>query len=76
MKECAGRVFDISNVKKQFVRNLKKQYTVEDYKSYINWLGSEETRVTAVDILPDGRLKVNKCGNMLEISAGELSLRL
>ena len=38
--------------------------------------GLEETRVTAVDILPDGRLKVNKCGNMLEISAGELSLRL
>lgn len=84
MKECAGRVFDISNVKKQFIRNLKKQYTVEDYKSYINWLGSEvtlkdgleETRVTAVDILSDGRLKVNKCGNMLEISAGELSLRL
>lgn len=84
MKEQAGHSFDIAKVKNQFICNLKKEYTVEDYKSYINWLGQEvtlksgeeETRVTAVDILSDGRLKVNKCGNMLEISAAEISLRL
>ena len=67
-----------------FIENLSKQYSIEDYKRFINWLGQEitlktsdkEIKVTALDVLPDGRMKVDWCGNMLEISSAEVSLRL
>ncbi|MDE7082265.1 MAG: biotin--[acetyl-CoA-carboxylase] ligase [Clostridia bacterium] len=84
MQQTAGKPFDLSEVKKSFLNSLKKDYTIEDYKKYINWFGQsvtlkteeEERVVTALDITENGRLLVDWCGNMLEISAAEVSLRL
>ena len=75
---------DIEEVKSRLLSHLEGQYSIEEYKKYIDWLGSEivilcgetKSRVTALDICENGSLKVNWGGNMLEITAGEVSLRL
>lgn len=84
ISECSGNQPPVEQVAKALYKNLKKQFTITDYKSYIDWFNKtviiktdkEEREVTALDILEDGRLLVNWCGNMLEISAAEVSLRL
>lgn len=84
MKEFAGKSFNLKEVRRVFIENLEKDYTIDDYKSYINWLGCKvklksggaENEVTALDVSPEGRLIVNRDGNILEISAAEVSLRL
>lgn len=84
MKEIAGRSFDIDEVKKSFIGNLGKEYTIDDYKSYVNWLNTEvllktdttERKVTALDISPEGRLIVGWRGDIIEVSSAEVSLRL
>ncbi len=84
MKEVAGRTFPLDEVKNAFISNLEKDYSIEDYKRYINWFGqtvtvkteTEDRSVKALDVTENGRLLVDWCGNMLEISAAEVSLRL
>lgn len=79
----SGRETDISAVKAELFKNIQKTYSLEDYKSYTDWLGGEvlldaggvRRRVRALDILGDGRLVVSDGGNMTKISSGEVSLR-
>ena len=66
------------------MRNLEKDYSVADYKNYINWFGKEVTlklgeeskTATALDIAEDGRLIVETDGEIKKISSAEVSLRL
>lgn len=75
---------NISAVKKSLLENLEKDYSVNDYKKYINWLNSEVTlktneksiTATALDIAEDGRLIVKINGEIKKISSAEVSLRL
>ncbi|MBD5584046.1 MAG: biotin--[acetyl-CoA-carboxylase] ligase [Clostridia bacterium] len=84
MKEILGKSLDLEEVKSVFLQNLEKNYEISDYKRYINWFNrqiilktDENERVaTALDISENGRLLVDWCGNMLEISSAEVSLRL
>ena len=84
VKEVTGKNFGLEEVKQVFLENIKKDFSIEDYKRYINWFGrevtlktvEEERVVTALDVTQNGRLLVDWCGNMLEISAAEVSLRL
>lgn len=84
VKEVTGKYFDLEEVKRVFLENIKKDFSIEDYKRYINWFGrevtlktgEEERVVTAFDVTENGRLLVDWCGNMLEISSAEVSLRL
>lgn len=84
MKEVAGKNFNLKEVKNALIESLKNDYPIQDYKRYINWFGQlvtlktedEERVAKAVDITENGRLLVNWGGNMLEISAAEVSLRL
>lgn len=84
VKEVTGKYFGLEEVKQVFLENIKKDFSIEDYKRYINWFGrevtlktvEEERVVTALDVTQNGRLLVDWCGNMLEISAAEVSLRL
>lgn len=84
MKEILGRSLNLQEVKNCFVAHLNCDFSIEDYKRYINWLGQpvtlkteeNERIVKAVDITENGRLLVDWGGNMLEISAAEVSLRL
>ena len=84
IKEATGKKIDLEEVKTAFLENLEKGFTIEDYKRYINWFGrkvtlktgEEERVVNALNVTENGRLLVDWCGNMLEISAAEVSLRL
>ncbi len=75
----------VDKVKNILLRQLENEYSIEDYKNYINWFGTDvnlsangKTRVvTALDISPAGRLIVREAdGNISEISSAEVSLRL
>ena len=74
----------LESVKKVFINNLLKHYTINDYKSYINWFGREitlktqdaEYKAAALDVSDSGRLIVDRCGDIIEISSAEVSLRL
>ena len=82
--EIKGKITPVEEVKIALLNNLEKEYSIEDYKSYMGWLGEKvlikfgdsEQEVQALDITPNGLLKVNWGGNMLEISSAEVSLRL
>ena len=84
IEEITGKITQIEEVFDTLVNNLEKEYTIDDYKSYMDWLGDKvlikcgdkEAEVTALDITQNGLLKVNWGGNMLEISSAEVSLRL
>jgi BirA family biotin operon repressor/biotin-[acetyl-CoA-carboxylase] ligase len=82
--EQTGKKIPLSKVRKLLIKNLKKEYTVSDYKGYINWFGSqvtlkmgeEEIQTTAVDVDEDGRLICEIDGEVRKISSAEVSLRL
>lgn len=75
----------VDEVKKVLIQNLQKDYSIGDYKKYINYFGSTvllktvegERLVTALDISDDGRLIVKEAdGTVNKISSAEVSLRL
>lgn len=82
--KITGKYTPIKEVFDILVKNLEKEYSIDDYKSYMDWLGGKvliktednEVEVEALDITSTGLLKVNWGGNMLEISSAEVSLRL
>lgn len=84
MREILGKEIDLSAVAKVFIESVQEHYTIEDYKSYIDWFNKPvilkmqdgERVVKALDVADDGRLLVDWGGNMLEISSAEVSLRL
>ena len=74
----------VCDVKTELLDNLGKDYSVADYKGYINWFGSRVKilsggmgrRVTALDVSDDGRLIVKEeNGDISKISAAEVSLK-
>lgn len=83
MSECRGKKLNLKSVRAQLVKNLQKQYTVEDYKSFVDWFGQEvyletgEERVKAValDVDEKGNLVCNIGSEIRKISHGEMSLR-
>lgn len=82
--EITGKSTPVEDVFKVLIKNLEKEYKTEDYKGYMSWLGNRvlvktadsEKEVTALDITPNGLLKVNSDGKILQISSAEVSLRL
>lgn len=74
----------VEEVKIALIENFKKNYTISDYKSYINFFNSEITLITrfgeriatALDVENDGRLKVREADGAINyISAAEVSLK-
>lgn len=84
MKQVLNREVPLKKVKNALLRNLQKQYTVDDYRGYINWFNKnviikkegKEFEAVALSVTEKGMLKVNWCGNIIEISSAEVSLRL
>lgn len=84
MSQCRGRKFNVKSVCNELVKNLRKDYTVQDYKAYVDWFGKtvfldcNGTREEAV------ALDVDECGNLVcdiggetrKISSAEMSMRL
>ena len=83
---CArtGKKITVEEVSEELIANMRRGATIQDYKSYIDWLGSEvilsrngkSQTAVALDISPAGRLVCSIGGNITEISAGEVTLRL
>ena len=79
-----NKTISIKSVKEALIKNLLNNYTIEDYKSYINWFGKQvviktskdELTATAVDIDLDGGLLCVVGGSVKKINSGEVSLRL
>ena len=84
MRQAAGKGVDICAVRDRLIENLQKSYSLEQYKSYINWFGREitlkgnddEIRAVAKDVAEDGRLICIINGKTVKMSSAEVSLRL
>ena len=74
----------VEEVKKEFLKNIGRTYSVEDYKSYIDYFGKSVTlingavirSVVVLDISADGRLIVKEGDKIMEISSAEVGLRV
>lgn len=83
MKECRGRKLNLKSVRNQLIKNLQNEYSVEEYKTYINWFGQEvyldtngeRVTATALDVDQSGILVCEVDGQIKKISSGEMSLR-
>lgn len=84
MSEQKGKKLSLKSVRACLVRNLEKQYTVEDYKEYVDWFGQEvyldcngemKTAV-ARDVDEAGNLVCEMDGVIKKVSSAEMSLRL
>ena len=84
MRSELGKLIEKQKVCDNLIENLNKNYTLAEYKKYINWLGKEvilktangEITVTAVDIAEDGGLLCVAAGSVKKISSAEVTLRL
>lgn len=84
LSAAAAREISAGEVKSRLIKNLANDYTLSEYKSYINFFGKEillksaegERVATALDVADDGRLKVaEKDGKICFVSAAEVSLK-
>lgn len=84
LSEQKGRELNIHGVRNRLIKYMKKQYTVEDYKKYVDWFGQEVyldscgkvTSAVALDVDPDGCLVCDIHGEVKKISSAEMRLRL
>lgn len=74
----------VNSVRSELIKNLRRDYTMEDYKSFINWFGKQVDIITAngiltataVDVDYDGGLLCVVAGSVKKINCAEVSLRL
>lgn len=79
-----GTRISVEDVRKELIKNLRKNYSLSEYVSFINWLGSEITLKTAdgvivakaVNVAEDGGLLCVVGGSLKKISSAEVSLRI
>lgn len=84
LSEQKGRKLSLALVRNRLIKNLKKQYTVDDYKAYVDWFGQEvyldsngqRTSAVALDVDADGCLVCEIEGQIKKISSAEMRLRL
>lgn len=84
MSEQTGKKVNLKKVQNTLIANLQKEYTVKDYKAYIDWFGSEVTlesngqtfNAIAYDVDETGNLVCGVDGQIKKISSAEMSLRL
>lgn len=82
--EKKGRKLNLTWVRNRLIRNLKKQYTVDEYKKYVDWFGQEvyldrngeACEAVALDVDADGSLVCKIDGEIKKISSAEMRLRL
>lgn len=83
LSDCAPRRVAEKEVERRLIKNIGSGYSLDEYKSYIKFFGSEITVITdfgtrraiALDVCTDGRLKVmERDGGITLLSAAEVSL--
>lgn len=85
MAAAGGKDYSFASVRDELIKNLTAEYTVEEYKSYLHFLGDNITliegdravNVRALDVDELGRLIVkDEVGDVRAVAAAEVSLRL
>lgn len=84
VSEQKGKRCKVGRVRKILLKNLRKNYTVADYKRFVDWFGQkvdltcgeEMISAVAVDVDNDGSLICNIDGELKKINSAEMSLRL
>lgn len=84
MQREKGKAFSLKTVRSELIKNLRNEYTVGDYKAYIDWFGQEvyldrggvKTPAVALDVDESGNLVCKVDGEIKKISSAEMSLRL
>lgn len=83
-KRQLSKKISVDKVCRVLLKNLEKEYTIDDYKSYINWFsqtvtlnqnGSLQTAI-ALDVNENGLLICSVDGEIKKISSAEVSLRI
>lgn len=83
LSQETGKKLDLEKITDFFISALNDEYTVADYKKYINWFGlpitlvkgDEKLVVVAKDVALDGRLICQIDGKEVQVSSGEVTLR-
>lgn len=84
LSEVKGKKLNLRAVRGKLIKNLAKVYTVDDYKSYVDWFGrevfldrnGERISAVALDVDADGNLVCEIEGQIKKISSAEMKLRL
>ena len=84
LSEQKGKKLNLGTVRSRLIKNLSRDYTVDDYKKYVDWFGQEvellrggeQTPAVALDVDSDGSLVCNIQGKIKKISSAEMKLRL
>lgn len=84
VRQETGKRVSVAKVRRTLVKYLQSQYTVQDYKRYVDWFGCAVTlhmdgvqlTAIAIDVEEDGRLICQIDGKIRKISSAEVSLRL
>lgn len=84
LSEAAGRRISVSEAREQLIQNLQRKDSFEDYLARVKFLGREVVvtdrngsyAAKAVKILSDGRLQVERAGEVILLAAAEISLKI
>lgn len=84
MSTEGGMTYELKKVRHELLKNFEKNFTMSDYKHYINWLGEcvtlsrngEREEVCAADISEDGRLVCSTGGRAFSVCSSEAVLRI
>lgn len=84
MAQATGKTFSVEEVRERLIEELQKAHTMDEYLSYIGYLGSRITLVlgderipaTLISVEKDGKLRVETEKGERLFSSAEVSLRL
>lgn len=82
--EQKGKFYSVDKVRAKLIKYLGKEYTVADYKKFIDWFGQrvllerngEVMEAVAVDVDEDGSLICQIGGQIKKVSSAEMRLKL
>ncbi len=84
VSEQKGKAYPVKKLRNILIKNLQKEYTVADYKRYVDWFGRQVDltcgdkviSAVALDVDNDGSLVCEIDGEVKKINSAEMSLRL
>lgn len=84
VSELKGKSYPVKKLRNILIKNLQKEYTVADYKRYVDWFGRQVDltcgdkviSAVALDVDNDGSLVCEIDGEVKKINSAEMSLRL
>ena len=84
MQQATGKTFSVEEVRERLIRELQRAHTMDEYLSYIGYLGRRVTLIlgderipaTLVSVETDGKLRAETENGERLFSSAEVSLRI